>query len=158
MNEKVELAVVLAAIDMGETHFYRDLTAEQKKGVTFFTMNRYISWIDNSEDYMAAAVLATNEYFNKHFFTLSNHPELQWQLACMTGNPEKTILNHRWVGLNRSTETKLMVLLSKHFPEYSTRELELMVKKNSEDDILEFLSELGLSDSEAKKLYGSKKY
>jgi hypothetical protein len=158
MSEKVELAAVLAAIDLGETQFYRTLTDQQKKGVTFFTMNRYISWVDNDEEHMATAVLATNRYFNKHFFTLSNHPELLWQLACMTGNPEKEILNHRWVGLNKTTDSKLMTFLSKEFPDYSDRELELLVKKNSEDDILNFLYELGLSDSAAKKLYGSKKH
>ena len=69
MSEKLELKDVLGALDLGAREVWDELSEEQKKSVAFFLLNRYMSLVKSTNrDLQEHFVLATNEYFNKHFF------------------------------------------------------------------------------------------
>ena len=79
---KLPLKDILGAIDMGAKDVWDELTDEQRKQVSFYLLNRYTSSIKGTRDNQEVAVFKTNEYYNKHFFTLQKHKKLLWQLLC----------------------------------------------------------------------------
>lgn len=153
MTGKLPLSDVLAAVDLGARTLWGELSAEQLSGVNFFTMNRYASWVDEDYETTAMAVLATNEYLNKHYYDLVKFPEIQWHLACMTSPGDGRILNHRWVGTKKPpAASKMANFLLTVYPQYNIKEIEMLMKKNSESDIMDLLHDMGLTDKEIKKL------
>ena len=56
------------------------LSEDEKKQVSFWLMNRYVSSVKGNRDKQELAVFKTNEYYNKNYMEISKHPKLQWQL------------------------------------------------------------------------------
>ena len=67
---KLPIKDILAAIDMGAFNVWDELTDEEKKQVSFYLLNRYVSSVKGNREKQELAVFKTNEYYNKHFFTL----------------------------------------------------------------------------------------
>ena len=85
MSEKIELKEKLAAVDLNSKDLWDLMDEEQRKSLKqeFFILNRYVSnAASQPREIQEHFVLAVNEYFNKHWFTLQNHPKLLWQLLC----------------------------------------------------------------------------
>ena len=92
---KLPLKDVLAAIDMGAKEIWDELSNDEKKQVSFFLLNRYVSSQKGVRDSQELAVFKTNEYYNKNFFNIQKHKKLLWQLLCISGNT-KNIQYHEW--------------------------------------------------------------
>ena len=73
---KLPIKDILAAIDMGALEVWDELSDEERKQVSFFLLNRYVSSVKSNRDSQELAVFKTNEYYNKHFFTLQKHKKL----------------------------------------------------------------------------------
>ena len=86
---KLPIKDILAAIDMGATNVWDELSDEEKKQVSFYLLNRYVSSVKGNREKQELAVFKTNEYYNKHFFTLQKHKKLLWQLLCLSGNKKR---------------------------------------------------------------------
>ena len=76
---KLPLKDILAAVDMGAKEIWKELSEEERKQVSFYLLNRYVSSRKGNRDSQELAVFKTNEYYNKHFFTLQKHKQLLWQ-------------------------------------------------------------------------------
>lgn len=154
MSEKITIKDVLAAIDLGERHLWDSLTADQRKDVTFFTVNRWASSIKSRNiEEQELAILKTNEYLNKHFFVLNKHPQLLWYLAAMTGNDDKKIQYHEWIGYKKKTDdNKAIKFLESQFPNKKDDEIELLAKLNSKANLKDYAKSLGLDDKDIKKI------
>ena len=83
---KLPLKDILAAVDMGAKEIWDQLSDDEKKQVSFYLLNRYVSSVKGSRDKQELAVFKTNEYYNKQFFVLQKHKKLLWQLLCLAGN------------------------------------------------------------------------
>ena len=73
----------------------------------FLLLNRYVSSVKGDREKQELAVFKTNEYYNKHFFTLQKHKKLLWQLLCLSGNTVKALHITNGLGTKRKPETTL---------------------------------------------------
>ena len=69
-SQKLPIKDILAAIDMNAKSVWKELSDEERKQVSFWLLNRYISAVQGSREEMELAVFKTNEYYNKHLNTI----------------------------------------------------------------------------------------
>ena len=98
-TNKLPLKDILAAIDMNAKNVWDELSDDERKQVSFYLLNRYVSAIKGKTEDKQLQIFKTNQYYNKNFFTLSSkHKKLLWYLLCMTANTSKSIRYHEWIG------------------------------------------------------------
>lgn len=138
---KLPLKDILAAIDMGAKEVWDELSDDERKQVSFYLLNRYVSSQKGSRDSQELAVFKTNEYYNKNFFTLQKHKKLLWQLLCMSGNTGK-IQYHEWIGYkHKKTSNKDQKELEKIYPNMKEDELQLMLSLMTKKEFKELLEQ-----------------
>ena len=136
---KLPIKDILAAVDMGATNVWDELSVEEKKQVSFYLLNRYVSSVKGDREKQELAVFKTNEYYNKHFFTLQKHKKLLWQLLCLSGNTGK-IAYHEWIGYKKKTgdNSKAAKFLSNMFPNMKQDEVELLARISTKKELREY--------------------
>ena len=72
MQKKLPLKDVLAAIDLNAKNVWDELTDEERKQVSFYLLNRYVSSVKGTREKVQLAVSQTNEYYNKGFLYYKN--------------------------------------------------------------------------------------
>ena len=139
---KLPIKDILAAIDMGAKEVWDELAEDERKQVSFWLLNRYISSVKGSRDKQELAIFKTNEYYNKNWNLLgTRHPKLQWQLLCQAGNTGK-IEYHQWIGLKKKAgDTKAISLLEKLYPNMKSDEVELLAKLSTKKELKELAKE-----------------
>jgi len=149
MSEKLELKDILGALDLGAREVWDELSEEQKKSVAFFLLNRYMSSVKSTNrDLQEHFVLATNEYFNKHFFSLGRHPKLLWQLLALCGHESKKIMFHEWIGNKKKTPNKRIKLLEYLYPSKKDDELELMSVIMTDKEVKDIARSHGMDEGQ----------
>ena len=153
MSDKLAIKDLTGAIDMGARDLWNDLDADQRKQVSFFLLNRYASSIKTSNrEAQELAVFKTNEYFNKHYFSLTKHPRLLWYLICMTGNDDHKIYFHEWIGAKKKSDGKIYKFLETLYPQMKEDELELQATLMTTADAKQLARDMGMSEVEIKKI------
>ena len=129
---KLPIKDILAAVDMNAKSVWKELTDEERKQVSFWLLNRYVSAVQGSREEQELAVFKTNEYYNKHFNTIgvgkeNGHQELMWQLLCMSGAWDK-IKFHPYIGFKKkgANNNAAIKLLEKVYPNMKNNEVELL--------------------------------
>ena len=155
MSEKLELKDILGALDCGAKEVWEELTPEQRKSVAFFLLNRYMSSVKTgNRELQEHFVLATNEYFNKHFFALSKHPKLLWQLLCACGYENRQAYYHEWIGNKKKAgEGKKLKLLMKLYPSMKIDELELLAELSTSKELKELVQGQCWDEKEIAKYF-----
>ena len=145
-QQKLPLKDILAAVDMGAKSVWDELDDQERKQVSFWLLNRYISAVQGSRDKQELAVFKTNEYYNKNWNVLGmKHPKLQWQLLCQAGGTGK-IEFHPWIGLKqkKSANSKVTKFLQDRFPNMKKDEVELLARISTTKEIKEYAESLGM--------------
>ena len=93
MADKLPLNDVLNAIDQRDYDWYSRLSDDDKKKWSSWLFLRYVSTVKGSG--AGEALLATNDFVNKHYTDLYKHEELIWKLMCLTGSGKKKY--HEWI-------------------------------------------------------------
>ena len=141
MQKKLPLKDVLAAIDLNAKNVWDELSDEERKQVSFYLLNRYVSSVKGTREKAELAVFKTNEYCNKGFFVLQKHKKLLWQLLCMSGNTGK-IQYHEWIGYkHKKTSNKDQKELEKIYPNMKEDELQLMLSLMTKKEFKELLEQ-----------------
>ena len=96
MSDKLNIANEMRQFDRKNRDFYNELSDEERKKFSNFLMLRWGSAVEGSRELQEFYVIALNERFNKHFFTLSRHPALQW-LCATTVSPDMGTPRHTWI-------------------------------------------------------------
>lgn len=125
---KLPVKDILAAIDMGAKNIWDEISDDERKSVSFWLLNRYVSSVKGNREEQELAVFKTNEYYNKNYNMVSKHPKLQWQLLCQAGNTQK-IQFHQWIGFKKksgSSDANGIKLLSQIFPNMKILEVEML--------------------------------
>ena len=151
-QQRLPIKDVLAAIDMGAKSVWDEFTDDERKQVSFWLLNRYISGVQGSTDTQALAVFKTNEYYNKNWNEIgTKHPKLQWQLLCQAGNTGK-IEFHKWLGLKgkKSSDSKIVKFLSERFPNMKQDEVELLAGISTKAEIKQYAESLGMDKKDVK--------
>ena len=136
MQKKLPLKDVLAAIDLNAKNVWDELTDEERKQVSFYLLNRYVSSVKGTREKAELAVFKTNEYYNKGFFVLQKHKKLLWQLLCLSGNT-KNIQYHEWIGHKRKggSNSKSVKFIEKMFPNMKKDEVELLARISTKKEL-----------------------
>lgn len=152
---KFPLNDILSAIDQGGKDIWDLLDDEQKKDVKFFLLNRYVSSVKTSKrEVQEHYVLATNEYFNKHFYSLSKHPKLLWQLLCICGYETKQDYFHEWIGFKKKkADNKKIKFLEDYYPNMKDSDLEVLAEINSIKDLKKLAIDSGWNDKDIAKYF-----
>jgi hypothetical protein len=139
---KLPVKDILAAIDMNAKSVWNELSDEEKKQVSFWLLNRYVSSVSGNRDKQELAVFKTNEYYNKNWNVLgTRHPKLQWQLLCNTGNTGK-IEFHPWIGLKqKGSDDKAIKLLQQIYPNMKNDEVERLARISTKKELKEIAEE-----------------
>lgn len=156
MSEKIELKEKLAAIDLGATDLWDSMDADQQKALKneFFILNRYISSVASSNrEIQEHFVLTVNEYYNKNWASLQDHPKLLWQLLCMCSHESKKIFYHPWIGFKGKPVSKSVKFLTDVYPNMKTDEIEMLSKLMSASELKQMAVDRGYDDSEIKKMF-----
>ena len=148
---------MIPAVDAGIRELWDAAEEAGQKEIKgdLWNLNRYISSVRSSKrETHEAAILKTNEYFNKHFFSLhKNHPKLLWYTLCLCKTENKKPIAKEWIGFKKKiSNNKLQLFFEEQFPTMKKDEIELMIQLNSKKEIKEFAEGLGLDDSVIKKV------
>jgi len=153
MANKLPIKDILAAIDMGAKGVWDELADEEKKQVSFWLLNRYISSVKGNREAQELAVFKTNEYYNKNWNVLgTKHPKLQWQLLCQAGGTGK-IEFHPWIGLKgKGTTNKTLKFLKQIYPNMKESDLVLLSEMITTKELKAYAEELGYDKKQIKEM------
>lgn len=156
---KLELKDILGAIDLNAKTLWDELDEEQKKSITFFTLNRFISSVNLDRTRLSNSkkreiqehfVLSVNEYFNKHFFSLSKHPKLQWLLLCACAHETKNVYFHEYIKLEKEKNPKQKIL-EILYPKMKLSDIEALSQINSLKEVMQLAKDHGWDDKKVKE-------
>lgn len=152
---KLALKDILEAVDQGGRDLWDLFDEEQRKDVKFFLLNRYVSSVRTSNrEVQEHFVLATNEYFNKHWNLLYKHPKLLWQLLCCCGYENKQAYFHEWIGNKKKAgEGKKLKLLQEMYPSRKMDELEMLADMMTTKELKYLAQEQCWDDKKIDKFF-----
>ena len=147
-QQKLPIKDILAAIDMGAHTVWDELTDDERKQVSFWLLNRYVSSVSGSEDDQALAIFKTNKYYNKNFNDIgvgkdTGHPKLLWQLLCISGNTGK-VEYHSWIGHKKrggDNTNKAIKLLNQIYPHLKDDEVEVLARISTKKELKQLAKE-----------------
>lgn len=150
MANKLPIKDILAAVDMNAKEVWKEFDDDEKKQVSFWLLNRYVSSVTGDRDKQELAILKTNEYYNKHFNDIgvgkeNGHQELMWQLLCASGGTEK-IEFHQWIGFKKKggNNDKAVKLLERIYPNMKADEVELLAGLSTKKELKQLAEEYGI--------------
>ena len=153
-SQKLPIKDILAAIDMNAKSVWKELSDEERKQVSFWLLNRYISAVQGSREEMELAVFKTNEYYKKHFNTIgvgreNGHQELMWQLLCISGAWGK-IKFHPYIGFKRkagANNNAVLKFLGQLYPNMKQKEVELLAEISTREELKELAEQHGIENA-----------
>ena len=156
-TNKLPLKDILAAIDMNAKNVWDELSDDERKQVSFYLLNRYVSAIKGKTEDKQLQIFKTNQYYNKNFFTLSSkHKKLLWYLLCMTANTSKSIRYHEWIGYKQkvsNSTAKAIKFLEKLYPTKKQDELKLLATINRTKELKQLAEDMGMPKEQIKKIF-----
>jgi phosphoenolpyruvate synthase/pyruvate phosphate dikinase len=156
MSDKIELKEKLAAVDQNVRELWDAMEPDQQKSLKgeFFLLNRYVSSVANQPRHIQEHyVLTVNEYFNKHWASLQDHPKLLWMLLCMCGHESRKVFYHEWIGHKKKAGnlTKKIKLLEDLYPNKKMDEVELLASMSTDKDLKELCRAHGIDEATIAK-------
>lgn len=143
MTKKLELKEILAAIDLNGKEVWDEWSDEERKSVSLFTLNRFVSSVRGSRELQEHYLLLGNERYNKNLFSImSRHPKLAWQLACSCSHESHKIMHHEWIKIEKN-KNKKEEWLSEQFPNMKMSDIETLAAIIDDKDIKEYAKDLG---------------
>jgi len=142
-TEKLPIKDILAAIDMGARSVWDELSEDERKQISFWLLNRYVSGVSGSREKQELAIFKTNEYYNKNYMSVSREHKLMWQLLCMSGNTGK-IEYHPWIGFKKRTgesNNKSLKLINQIYPHLKNDEAELLARISTKKELKQLAEE-----------------
>lgn len=144
--DKLSIANEMREFDRKNRAFYDELTPEEQKKFAPFLMIRWGSSVESSPAVQEYYLRATNEYLNKHFFSInaSRHKKLLWLLAT-TVSPDVGSLRHTWIAPRKkdNATSQHRKKIAELFPHLKDDEIAVMAQINTPQDIEEYVQQLG---------------
>jgi hypothetical protein len=145
-NKHVDLFKdIIPAVDMGLKELWDAATDEGRKEIKndLWNLNRYISTVKSSNrEIQEHFVLTVNEYYNKNWAVISDHPKLQWMSLCMCSHESKKTFFHEWLPLKRTADRKEEILLEL-FPTMKAADVQTLANITTKEEIKKYCEGLG---------------
>lgn len=149
-QEKLTLKQILGSVDNNYKSMWKEFSDEEKKSVSFWLLNRYVSSIKGNRNKHELAVLKTNEFYNKNFNDIgvskdTGHPELLWQLLCVSAGTGD-IEFHEWIGFKKRnvSNSKAIKLLEQIYPHLKEDEVETLAGISTKKELKQLAEEYGI--------------
>ena len=144
MSDKLNIANEMRQLDRKNRNFYRDLTDEERKKFSNYLMIRWASCVEGSQEMQEFYLISTNERFNKHFFNINKHPELQW-LCATTVSPDMGTPRHNWISLKKKEAgaSSIKKQLAELFPLYKDDEIALLAQLTTKKELDQHIRDHG---------------
>lgn len=144
MSDKLNIANEMKMFDRKVRTFYDELTPEERKKFSTFLMIRWGSAVEGSRELQEFYVIATNERLNKHFYSMSRHPKLQWLMATSV-SPDLGAHRHNWIAPRKKEAgaSAKRKALQEIFPHYKDDEIDVMMAVNTQKDIDQYRKQAG---------------
>lgn len=149
---KLDIKRELKAVDTRDYNFYENLTDEEKKAFSPYILMRYTSNVQGDQELQEWFIETTNEYVNKHHWTLSkNHKPLLWKLFAGTGVGQS--MYHPYLAAGKKTKVdKIEKLLAELYPAAKLDDIKLLAKLMTKEEKSKLLDNMGF-DKKQKKEY-----
>ena len=145
-NKHVDLFKdMIPAVDMGLKELWDAASEEGRKEIKgdLWNLNRYISSVKTNDRELAEHYLWTvNEFYNKDWNEISDHPKLQWLTLCMCSHPSKKQHFHEWIPLKK-VKNKKEEFLANLFPNMKLADVETLAAITTDKEIKEYCVNLG---------------
>lgn len=151
MAAKLDIKRELKAVDTRDYDFYSNLSDEEKKAFSPYILMRYTSNVNGDKDLQEWFLETTNEYVNKHHWTLSkNHKPLLWKLFAGTG--AGTPVYHPYLAASKKTKTdKFEKLLEEIYPTKKLEDIRILATMMSDTDREELFDKMGFDKKQRKE-------
>jgi len=145
-NKHIDLfKEIIPAVDLGLADLWDAATEEGRKEIKgdFWTLNRYISSVkSNNRELQEHFVLTVNEFYNKNWAAIQQHPKLVWQTLCLCSHESKKTHFHEWIPLKKS-KNKKEEFLATLFPNMKLADIEALAAITTDKEIKEYAKDLG---------------
>jgi hypothetical protein len=148
-NSKLYIGNEMKAFDSKDYNYYDSLDEEEKKKFSPFILFRWGSCV-YGEELGQFYTVASNEFANVNLWDLSKHKKLQWLTLC-TISPGIGNQKHYWLGTVKKESNKLKNQLLELLPKCKSSDIDLIMKVNSEEEIMKWLESNGLDPEKVKK-------
>ena len=147
MSDKLNIANEMRQFDRKNRGFYDELTDEERKKFSNYLMIRWGSAVEGSRELQEFYVIATNERLNRHFFSLSRHPRLQWLMATSV-SPGMGTHRHNWIAPKKKEAGagSLRRQLAEYYPHLKDDELDLLASMTTPADLKALIRAHGNDD------------
>lgn len=150
MADKLPLKDILAAVDMGAHNVWDEMSDDERKQVSFWLLNRYVSAVKGNRESQELAVFKTNEFYNKNWINISTtkHSKLFWQTLCLAGNSKK-IEYHEYIGHKKrggDNNSKAVKFLQELYPNMKDDEAELLARISTKKELRQLAEEYGIEN------------
>ena len=144
MSDKLNIGNEMRQFDRKNRDFYAELTDEERKKFSTFLMIRWGSAVEGSRELQEFYLIATNERLNKHFFTLSKHPKLQW-LCATTVSPDMGTPRHNWIAPKKKEPgaSSIRKQLSELYPHMKDDDIAVQASMTTKKEIDEHYKLMG---------------
>lgn len=145
-QEKLTLKQILACTDLGFKNAWQEFTDSEKKSVSFWLLNRYMSSVTGNRAAQERAVIVTNEVYNKNFNSIklnkdNGHAELAWQLLCVCGSGKQQF--HKWIGHAKKSkeQNEILRVIQQEYPHLKQDEVSTLARILTKEQIKKLLAE-----------------
>lgn len=148
---KLDIKRELRAVDTKDYEFYNNLTEEERKAFSPYILMRYTSNVQGDRDIQEWFLEMTNEFVNKHHWTLSkNHKPLLWKLFAATGAGVPAY--HPYLALGKKEKAnKIEKLLVEIYPSYKLEDVKLLASMMTKTDCDELFDKMGFDKKQRKE-------
>ena len=149
MIDKLNIANEMAQFDKKNRDFYDSLTPEELKKFGIFLMIRWGSSVQGSRELQEYYVQSCNHYLNKHFFSISKHPKLQW-LCATAVSPGMGTMRHQWIAPKKKEPggSAIKKQLAELYPTMKESDLTLLASMTTKKELDAYIKDHG---NETKK-------
>jgi hypothetical protein len=138
-------------LDLKNRNFYDSLDADERKKFSTFLMIRWSSAVEGSRELQEYYVQSANHYVNKHFFTLSRHPKLQWLTLVACSHESKAKQFHEWIALKKE-KNKKEEFLATIFPTMKRADIATLAVITTDKEIKDYCQNLGWDKKEVNAI------
>jgi hypothetical protein len=145
-NKHIDLfKEIIPAVDLGFKDLWDAASEEGRKEIKgdFWNLNRYISNVKSSNrELKEHFVLTVNEFYNKNWAVIQQHPKLVWQTLCLCSHESGKTHFHEYLPLKR-TKDKKEEFLAELFPNMKRSDIETLSAITTTDEIKRYCEGLG---------------
>jgi hypothetical protein len=148
---KLDIFYELENADLKNMDFYANLEPELQKQFSPLVAMRWMSAVPDISPYKDYYIMMVNGIVNVDFWSLRDHPELQWKLMALAGCGTK--IRHSWIPMaKRKKIGKIAEFMLRWYPSANDMELGIIMSGMNRDGFEQFVKTTGASDEELKEL------